>query len=176
MAENTYNTTSTNAQLTQPIEVEYSSIISSYIPYFNELSDTGKKRFLERTIHFRNLKKFNYVGMEEKKEVPILISAAAVQITFGFDKYELPFFKNIYVTPDAYQAKGEQEVFVGHVSPEGIYISWKYFLQGYSDSTDNVNVAIHEMAHALEHEIFVDETGVDEEFKTDFAKFSSVSG
>ena len=94
MAENTYNTTSTNAQLSQPIEVEYSSIISSYIPYFNELSDTGKKRFLERTIHFRNLKKFNYVGMEEKKEVPILISAAAVQITFGFDKYELPFFKN----------------------------------------------------------------------------------
>ena len=114
--------------------------------------------------------------MQEIKEVSILISAAAVQITYGLEKYELPFFKNIYVTPDAYQKTGETEIFVGHVSPEGIYIAWKYFLQGYSDKTDNVNVAIHEMAHALEHESFMDEAGIDKEFKTDFAKFSAISG
>ncbi len=178
MSQDSPNMTSTvtPVQLTQPIELEFGSIISRYIPYFNELPDSGKKRFVERTVHFRSLKEFNYIGMEEKKEVPVLVSAAAVRITFGLDKYELPFFKNIYVTPDAYQKSGEQEIFVGHVSPEGIYISWKYFLQGYSDSTDNVNVAIHEMAHALEHESFIDETGVDKDFKTDFAKFSSVSG
>lgn len=158
------------------IESEYGSIISEYISYFNELPDAGKKRFLERTIHFRSIKHFSYIGMDEKKEVPILISAAAVQITFGFEKYELPFFKNIYVTPDAYQRNGEKEIFVGHVSPDGIFISWKYFLQGYSDTTDNINVAIHEMAHALEHENFINETDMDSEFKAEFAKFSSVSG
>jgi Mlc titration factor MtfA (ptsG expression regulator) len=114
--------------------------------------------------------------MDEKKEIPILISAAAVQITFGLEKYELPFFKNIYVTPDAYQRTGEKEIFVGHVSPEGIFISWKYFLQGYGDTTDNVNVAIHEMAHVLEHENFINETDVDGRFKTNFAKFSLASG
>lgn len=162
--------------LSQPIELEYSSIISQYIPYFNELPDTGKRRFVERTIHFQSIKNFTYIGMEELKEVPILISAAAVQITYGLEKYELPFFRNIYVTPGAYQTAGEDEIFVGHVSPEGIYIAWKYFLQGYRDTTDNVNVAIHEMAHALEHESFIDETGVDKEFKTDFARFSAVSG
>ena len=159
-----------------PNESEYSFVISQYISYFNELTDAGKKRFLERTIHFRSIKHFIYIGMEEKKEIPILISAAAVQLTFGLEKYELPFFENIYITPDAYQRTGEKEIFVGHVSPEGIFISWKYFLQGYSDTTDNVNVAIHEMAHALEHENFIDETGTDPEFKVDFAKFSSVSG
>jgi len=158
------------------IESEYRSVISQYISYFNELSDAGKKRFLERAVHFRSIKHFSYIGMDEKKEIPILISAAAVQITFGLGKYELPFFKNIYVTPDAYQRTGEKEIFVGHVSPEGIFISWKYFLQGYGDTTDNVNVAIHEMAHALEHENFINETDVDSRFKADFAKFSSVSG
>src|SRR6185295_5250104 len=158
------------------IESEYASIISQYISYFNELPDAGKKRFLERTIHFRSIKHFSYIGMEEKKEIPILISAAAVQITFGFAKYELPFFKNIYVMPDAYQRTGEKEIFVGHVSPEGIFISWKYFLQGYGDPTDNVNVAIHEMAHALEHESFISEADIDSRFKADLAKFSSVSG
>jgi len=158
------------------IESEYSSIISLYISYFNELPDEGKKRFLERTIHFRSIKHFSYIGMDERREIPILISAAAVQITFGFEKYELPFFKNIYVTPDAYQRTGEKEIFVGHVSPEGIFISWKYFLQGYTDSTDNVNVAIHEMAHALEHENFINDTDVDSSFRAEFTKFSSVSG
>ena len=158
------------------IESEYSSIISLYISYFNELPDEGKKRFLERTIHFRSIKHFSYIGMDERREIPILISAAAVQITFGFEKYELPFFKNIYVTPDAYQRTGEKEIFVGHVSPEGIFISWKYFLQGYTDSTDNVNVAIHEMAHALEHENFINDTDVDSSFPAEFTKFSSVSG
>jgi Mlc titration factor MtfA (ptsG expression regulator) len=158
------------------IESEYSSIISQYISYFNELPEAGKKRFLERTIHFRSIKHFSYIGMEEKKEIPILISAAAVQITFGLGKFELPFFKNIYVTPDAYERTGEKEIFVGHVSPEGIFISWKYFLQGYGDTTDNVNVAIHEMAHALEHENFINETDVDDRFRTEFTKFASVSG
>jgi Mlc titration factor MtfA (ptsG expression regulator) len=167
---------SSTSALSQTTEFEYSTIISQYIPYFNELPETIKKRFLARTIHFRSIKVFNYIGMEEKEEIPVLISAAAVQITLGLDKYELPFFKNIYITPDAYQETGKQEIFIGHVSPEGIYISWKYFLQGYNDSTDNVNVAIHEMAHALEHESFINETGVDKEFKTDFVKFSSVIG
>jgi Mlc titration factor MtfA (ptsG expression regulator) len=158
------------------IESEYRSIISQHISYFNELSDEGKKRFLERAVHFRSIKHFSYIGMDEKKEIPILISAAAVQITFGLGKYELPFFKNIYITPDAYQRTGEKEIFVGHVSPEGIFISWKYFLQGYGDTTDNVNVAIHEMAHVLEHENFINETDVDSSFKVNFAKFSLVSG
>jgi MtfA peptidase len=157
-------------------QLDYAAVIGQYISYFNELPDVGKQRFLERTIHFKSIKNFIFIGMEELKEVPILVSAAAVQITYGLEKYELPFFKNIYVTPDAYVKTGATEIYVGHVSPEGIYIAWKYFLQGYSDQTDNVNVAIHEMAHALQHESFMDDAGVDNEFKTDFAKFSAVSG
>jgi hypothetical protein len=75
------------------IESEYGSIIGQYISYFNELPETGKKRFLERTILFRSIKHFSYIGMDEKKEIPILISAAAVQITFGLEKYELSIFQ-----------------------------------------------------------------------------------
>jgi Mlc titration factor MtfA (ptsG expression regulator) len=162
--------------LPESTEVDYAGIISQYISYFNELPEEGKKRFLERTVHFRSIKNFTFIGIDEIKEAPILISAAAVQITFGLEKYELPFFKNIYVTPDAYLATGASEIYVGHVSPEGIYIAWKYFLQGYSDQLDNVNVAIHEMAHALEHESFMHDEGVDQEFKLDLAKFSAVTG
>jgi len=169
-------TTAANDEFTSEMETDYANLISLYIPYYNQLPEELKKRFLRRAYHFRSIKNFHYVGMAELAEIPILVSAAAVQLTLGLEKYELPFFKNIYITPDAYKTAEETETFIGHVSPDGIYISWKYFLQGYADSTDNVNVAIHELAHALAHEYFMEETGVDADFRTDFTKFSEVCG
>ena len=155
---------------------EYTTIVSRRIVFFNRLTNDEKSRFLKRVHHFKAAKTFHYVGMQEQKEIPILISAAAVQITFGLQKYMLGYFKDIYVMPDVYTAYMSHEQYIGHVSPTGIYISWKHFLQGYENATDNVNVAIHEMAHALEHNSFIDETGIDQEFKTDFDKLSSVFG
>jgi Mlc titration factor MtfA (ptsG expression regulator) len=157
-------------------QTTYSNLACLYLPYYNRLPDELKQKFLERTFHFRRLKNFHFVGMDEQAEIPILVSAAAVQLTFGLAKYELPFFKDIYISPDAYRSDVGNETYIGHVAPSGIYLSWKHFLQGFNDSTDNVNVAIHELAHALAHESFIEETGVDWDFHADFAKFSEASG
>jgi Mlc titration factor MtfA (ptsG expression regulator) len=173
--------------LTKETETALRNLISLNISYFNSLTADLQKLFLYRVHHFRSIKHFHYIGMEELLEIPILISAAAVQLTLGLEKFELHYFHDIFITPDAYRFSGESEngserdpsqenIFVGHVSPTGIYISWKYFLQGYADTTDNVNVAIHELAHALEHESFMEEAGVDPEFRHDFAQFSTVCG
>jgi Mlc titration factor MtfA (ptsG expression regulator) len=160
----------------QDWQTTYSNIISLYIPYYSRLPEELRKKFLERTFQFRSLKNFHFVGITEQAEIPILISAAAVQLTLGLEKYELAFFKDIYITLDAYKSGDATELYVGHVAPNGIYLSWKYFLQGFSDSQDNVNVAIHELAHALAHESFIEESGVDWDFRTDFARFSEQSG
>lgn len=48
-------------------------------------------------------------------------------------------------------------------------------MQGYGEVRDNFNVAIHEMAHGLEHESFINEIDIDPDFRVDFAKLSSVS-
>jgi len=174
------NPSGTTATATVPSspdwQTTYSNIISLYIPYFTRLPDELKKKFLERTYHFRSLKSFHFIGITEQAEIPILISAAAAQLTLGLEKYELPFFKDIYVTTDAYKSEGANELYVGHVAPDGIYLSWKYFLQGYSNGQDNINVAIHELAHALVHESFIEEAGVDWDFRTDFSKFTEQSG
>src|SRR6185369_938750 len=77
-------------------ETSYSNIIALYIPYFNRLPAELKKRFLERTYYFKNHKNFHYVGMNEQAEIPILISAAAAQLTLGLEKFELSYFKDIY--------------------------------------------------------------------------------
>lgn len=155
---------------------EYAAVISRVIPYFNQLNESNKQTFLKRVFNFKNTKSFHFHGFDRAEEVEVLISAAAVQLSFGLKKYLLPFFKDIHILADAYQAIDSNETYIGHVAPNGIFISWKYFVRGYADYSDGVNVALHEMAHALHHENFIRETGVDWDFRTDFEKLPTVFG
>ena len=174
--------TSTNAArvpellIPQDAANEYGAIIFRVLPYFGKLSDTNKQRFLKRVYNFKTEKSFHFHGLNPSEEVEVLVSAAAVQLSFGLKNYRLPFFKDVYILSDAYQAINAREMFIGHVSPTGIYISWKHFMQGFANYTDGVNVALHEMAHALHHENFIQETGIDWDFRQDFDKLPSIFG
>jgi Mlc titration factor MtfA (ptsG expression regulator) len=159
-----------------PIATEYATLIGAYIPYFNRLTEEEKRRFIKRAWHFRQSKTFHFSGLTEQEEIAVLISAASVQLTFGLKGYRLEFFKDIHVMPDAYQWEPSQPLYIGHVAPGVIYISWKHFLQGYADVSDSLNVAIHEMAHALHYHKFLEEAKVDWEFRKDFEQLPGVFG
>ena len=161
-----------------PVEIgnNYSSIISRVLPYFNQLNESNKQKFLKRVYNFKKSKSFHFHGLDEQEEIMILVSAASIQISFGLKNYLLPFFKEVYILSDAYQPLDGKELYIGHVSPTGIYISWKHFVQGFADYGDGVNVALHEMAHALYHENFIKETGIDWDFRNDFEKLPAVFG
>jgi len=154
----------------------YHTTISKHISYYDKLPDSNKLRFLRRVHSFKNSKTFHFTGMEPRPEIPVLVSAASVQLTFGLKSYLLPFFKNIYILPDAYKAKEFNELVIGHVSVDGIFISWKYFQMGFENDKDGVNTAIHEMAHALRRQNQLKEFGIDQEFRTDFAKYTRQYG
>lgn len=156
--------------------LEYTELIAKFIPYYHFLSNGEKRRFIRRTWHFRNAKRFHFVDMEPQETAPVLVSAAAVQLTFGLRKYRLLYFRDIYIMPDAYKYEGARELYIGHVVPGSIHISWNHFLHGFADSSDNVNVAIHEMAHALAYDHFFDTTEIDHEFRSDFSRLPSVFG
>ena len=155
---------------------DYAPIIDRVLPYYGKLSDINKERFLKRVYNFRKIKSFHFSGLEAREEIAILVSAAAVLVSFGLKNYRLSFFTDIYILSDAYLALDAKEQYIGHVSPTGIYISWKHFVQGFADYSDGMNVAIHEMAHALHHENFINETGIDWDFRQDFDKLPSVYG
>ncbi|MBI1343851.1 MAG: hypothetical protein GC171_13040 [Terrimonas sp.] len=154
----------------------YSFVISGYINYFNELDAEHKRRFVDRVHHYRMSKTFHYVGLEEKEEIPILVSASAVQVTFGLENYMMENFKDIHILADAYHMDSDKELYIGHVAPEGIYLSWKHFLYGYAVSNDNINVALHEMSHALLHNNFFAQYGNDKEFRLNYERFSTTTG
>lgn len=154
----------------------YSFIISGRINYFNELLPELKQKFICRVHNYIRGKEFHYIGLEQKEEIPILVSASAVQVTLGLKNYRMQEFKNIYVLADAYRMDNDEELYIGHVIPEGIYISWKHFLYGYADNTDNINVAIHEMSHALVFNNFFAQYGADKNFRLNYEKFSTTTG
>ena len=161
-----------------PVEFSnsYSLIISQVLPYFNQLNESNKQKFLKRVYNFRKSKIFHFEGIDAEEEIMILVSAASIQLSFGLKNCMLSFFRDIYILADAYDTIDSKEKYIGHVAPTGIYISWKYFVRGFADYTDGVNVALHEMAHALHHENFIKETGIDWDFRKDFEKLPAVFG
>jgi Mlc titration factor MtfA (ptsG expression regulator) len=150
---------------------QYETIISKHSLYYTELTELERERFLNRVYHFRKSKEFHYNGLLAADEIEILVSACAVQITFGLRKYKMPFFKDIYLLADQYQMGMQQQEWVGHVNRSGIYLSWKHFLLGYSANNDRYNVGLHEMAHALEYVNFLGFFGLTTDFADDFLSY-----
>ena len=154
---------------------EFDSILSQYNPYYKSLDDTVRDRFLRRVLNFMEAKEFEYIDVEQEERMPLLISAAAVQLTFGLENYHLDHFKTIYILRENYRFGLYNMPFEGHVSEDGIYLSWSNFIREFTDYTDGQNVGLHEMAHALAYVNFTVEEGKDDSFHNKFKDFSEVA-
>src|SRR3954470_5099820 len=67
-------------------ETFYHSVVSRYIRYYNRLNLEEQRKFLFRTYLFQQSKHFHYIEVQQTAEMPILVSAAAVQLSFGLEK------------------------------------------------------------------------------------------
>jgi len=156
-------------------ETFYHSIVAQNLKYYNRLSVDDQHKFLFRTWLFKKAKKFHYIEVEESAEMPVLISAVSVQLTFGLEKYLLNYFRDIYVLKDDYHYGFYSRPFQGHVDHSGIYLSWDNFIKGLKGLTPNCNVGLHEMGHALAYVNFITQTEEDKHFKKEFKNFSKVA-
>lgn len=133
---------------------QYDNWLSRYNQYYASLPPAEKERFMQRTVTFRNSKIFRFHSMKGEEYMKILISGAAVQLTFGFKNYLIEYFPVINVIRKEYRLPGEEAVYEGHVTGQSICISWNHFIDGYNDYTDSQNVGLHEMAHAISFDVF----------------------
>ena len=153
---------------------QYDQALSEYNSYYRSLSPTLRRRFQLRVAEFMETKKFEYVDTTPEAAMPLLISAAAVQLTFGLDRFLLEFFDTIFVLRHDYTYGMYTVPFVGHVNRNGIYLSWDNFLRGFANDEDGDNVGVHEMAHALSYVNFnaQNNDGEDNAFKARFRAFT----
>ncbi|MFZ1528487.1 MAG: zinc-dependent peptidase [Ferruginibacter sp.] len=131
------------------------AMLSRRFPYFNRLSMPGQTKFLGRLKRFMAAKNFRIYDNSGFKEMPVLISASAIQLGFGLDHYMLASFTDIHIFPDAFLGLEPNIRFLeGNVSGCNIHVSWKHFLNGYQFPDNGENVGLHEMAHAFHIEYF----------------------
>lgn len=154
---------------------DYDSILAQYNPYYKSLDSAGRDRFLRRVLVFMEFKDFEYIDIEPEDRMPLLVSSAAVQLTFGLDNYLMDYFKTIYILKHNYRYGLYNVPFEGHVSDDGIYLSWSNFLREFTDYSDGQNVGLHEMAHALTYVNFPVQEGGETTFYDKFKDFSAVA-
>lgn len=154
---------------------DFDTLLSGHNPYYNSLSAADRDRFLQRVLQFIDSKEFVYVDLEREESMPLLISAAAIQLTFGLDSFRLDYFRTIYIVRDRYTFGAYETPFEGHVAGDGIYLSWTHFVREFADYTDGQNVGLHEMAHALTYVNFTVDEGRDDNFYKLFVTFSAVA-
>ncbi|HTR30553.1 MAG TPA: zinc-dependent peptidase [Puia sp.] len=157
------------------LQESYDQVLARYNPYYKSLQPEGRERFFKRVLQFIDSKKFEYIDLERQDIMPVLISAAAVQLTYGLDHFQLDFFDTIYIIKDKYTYGPSQTPFEGHVSEDGIYLSWTHFMREFADYSDGQNVGLHEMAHALTYVNFTGHQGRDRNFHDTFVDFSAIA-
>ncbi len=155
-------------------EEEIIKVLNKRCAYYSKLSGEERSRFLLRLQKFMKQKSFYIHDKSGFKEMPILVSAAAIQFSFGLEKYLLPDFPGIHIFPEEFIATEPTIRYLeGNVSNNCINISWKHFLNGFNSPADGQNVGLHEFAHAYYFQNFETGNQVDNGFITDFKKFDN---
>ncbi|HEX8332847.1 MAG TPA: zinc-dependent peptidase [Segetibacter sp.] len=148
-------------------DIEINTILNKHSPYYKALNHTLQQKFVKRVKKFITQKTFIIRHSEGFKEMPVLISAAAIQITFGLDHYLLPYFTYIQIHPEEYFADNALRVLAGHVKDNTITLAWNHFLKGFKEQ-DGSNVGLHEMAHALYYQHLIADVYKHKPFVIDF--------
>jgi len=120
--------------------------------YYNLLSSKNQLKFIYRMMVIR---KTNQIKVDAEishvnHDIEFMVSAAFTQITFGFTQFELKRFSKIIIYPDSFYSKMVGSHVNGLTVGNGyIHLSWNHFLKGYQNNDDKINLALHELAHAL---------------------------
>lgn len=123
--------------------------------FYRTLDEGGRRKMLDRCVRFAIQKRF--VGSKDftvTGEMVASISATAVRLTFGLDRYDLPHYHTIKIFPSAFFSPFHKRDLKGGASTKGIlFFSWSDFVHGESVENDRINLGLHEMAHALRMEL-----------------------
>lgn len=127
-------------------------ILEKQFSFYGKLDSRHKRYFEHRVASF--IKDKTFVGREGvivTDEVKVLISATACMLTFGFRNYYIGLIKHIFIYPKEFYSPSNNNYHKGELNPQLniLVLSWKDFKEGFDDKTDNINVGIHEFAHAI---------------------------
>ncbi len=142
-----------------PISEEIQLLLAHRFPFYLHLPDDFRSFFNYR-LH-KLIKSFEFVSVDHQIEIDSAMKAVlltqANRLTLGFKRYKYEAFVILEIHPDVYYSEMTHHWHKGDTSVEEgvIRMSAKYLNEGDNVSTDGLNLAIHEFAHAVMMELFV---------------------
>ena len=132
----------------KPIEL---SFLESNFEFYTKLTPKKKKYFDHRVASF--ITSYQFIPKENiqiTNEMKILIAATAVKLSFGMRNYLIQVFDKIIIYPETYYSTVNDAWHKGEFNTrmKAIVFSWEDFLAGYEYHNDNLNLGLHEFAHA----------------------------
>ena len=140
------------AEIKRKLSEEQRTILNNQFTFYKYLSKENQSVFEHRVSKFIDSKVFvGREGLEITNEVLVLVSATAIMLTFGFRNYLIELVNTIVIYPNAFYSSTNKEFHKGEFNPqyETLVLSWKDFKQGYDIANDNLNLGVHEFAHAI---------------------------
>ena len=120
--------------------------------FYKKLPPDRKHYFEHRVAVF--IKNYQFYGngdFEVTDEMKIAIASSAIMLTFGMRFYLFTNFDKIIIYPDSYHSTITDVHHNGEFNPKArvIVFSWKHFQEGIAIGDNNLNLGLHEFAHAL---------------------------
>ena len=126
--------------------------VLSKVDFYQRLTLRQKKYFEHRVATFiRSYQFYGNASMEVTDEMKVSIASSAVMLTFGMRFYLFTNFDKIIIYPDSYHSTITSVHHNGEFNPKArvIVFSWKHFQEGILVEDNNLNLGLHEFAHAL---------------------------
>jgi hypothetical protein len=138
-------------ELSRSDYLEFNGVLLDTSEFYRDLSIAQRAKALHRTVSFMRSKHFvGANGLEVTDRMRLIVSFAAVKLTFGLSKFKLPFLHTIQLFPNSFYSKMIRAEVKGLSSESGtVSLSWEDIEKGISDPEDGLHLAVHEMAHAF---------------------------
>lgn len=135
------------------LDPKYTPYVEKYFPLYHKLDKQTKQLFLSKTnwiiLHKRFLPGGDLPHVTD--EIKAVVAGTATMLSLGHPKMIFPKFKNIMVYPDKYFSRFGNNWHYGEVNPAGaIVVSVNRMMEGLEDTSDGINLLIHEFAHAFD--------------------------
>ena len=134
------------------LSASQSYILRNEVPFYHRLRGYQQGFFEHRVASFlRTYPIYGKGGMLIDDRVRVLIASTYVMLTFGMRRYRISAFERIVVYPDQYRSAISEVDHKGEFNPahRTLVFSWLHFAEGLREGSDNLNLGIHEFAHAV---------------------------
>ncbi|MDB2606700.1 zinc-dependent peptidase [Zobellia sp.] len=153
-------------------------LLEANFAVYSKLSPSLREKCDKRIEWFRSRKKFVFYGkIDKKKELTLLLSAAAVLMTMGLKSYKMRrSLLRIIIYPSKYYSRINRRHHLGEYNPhfKTVIFSADTIWEGFRISDDNINLALHEFAHALSFEMIKNNSWESRKFRVGLKKIKEL--